>query len=124
MVQTNNAFTTTDGPGVIPAAAQFTPVEVAHLHLVAAFKEMTLHRAASGRADAVDLERRLSRVQDVLKAVHTHVDAVVAPAIIDTNHLHSPVLVGYAEEFIGEFERCSALFRSAEDRSQGRGASS
>ena len=41
MVQTNNAFTTTDGPGVIPAAAQFTPVEVAHLHLVAAFKEMT-----------------------------------------------------------------------------------
>jgi hypothetical protein len=121
MVQTNNAFTTTDGPGVIPAAAQFTPVQVAHLHLVAAFKE---RRAASGRADAVDLERRLSRVQDVLKAVHTHVDAVVAPAIIDTNPLRSPILVGYAEEFIGEFERCSALFRSAEDRSQGRGASS
>ena len=64
--------------------------------LVAAFKEMTVHRAASRRANAVDLERRLSRVQDVLKAVHTHVDAVVAPAIIDTNHLHSPVLVGYA----------------------------
>jgi len=63
-------------------------------------------------------------------AVHDYVDAVAhdaadnAPIIIDQVYFPSRVLASCAEELIAELERCSALFRSAEDRSQGRGASS
>ena len=128
MVQTNDAFTTTGGPGVIPADAQFTPVEVAHVHLMAGLSRTKPHRIASARADGVDFDKGLPSVQNVLTAVHDYVDAVAhdaadnAPVIIDHVYFPSRVLVSCAEELIGELECCSALFRSAEYRFQGRGA--
>lgn len=121
MAQANNAFITTGGPGGVPAAAQFTPVEAAYIHLVAGFTGTKPHCLASTLAEAVDFD-------DVPTAVHTHVDAVVhdtadkTPVIIDRVSFSSRVLFGCAEELIGELERCSVLFRSAEYRFQWRGA--
>ena len=53
MVQTNDAFTTTGGLGVIPADAQFTPAKVAHVHLMTGLSRTNPHRIESARADGV-----------------------------------------------------------------------
>ena len=58
---------------------------------------------------AVVVEEHSGRERHVLRAVHTYL-------------FPSRVLLGRTEEFIGELERCSSVFRSAEHRLQGRGA--